>query len=268
MFLCAWVGTGGPPIAYAGLQMALAYDLINLSGFAINTSLVSAGSAMCGNLLGLGSMWLIYDHLWGSSSISAFRSAFIRNLQQIADVGVGPQIGMRDCALARRRVARAFEELQSLTDSMIFEPHVKNRNEHEIVRRISAWQPELRALSLIQFGLLEQSAKNGTPFPVSANILRKTSCTLQSIGHFLNGSTNEKPDEEEFSKLLMNVEEEQAGLERRRGNEWSQGNLQRELRLAHSLGVLARDVDKRIHLSIPENLRKHSRFTKRAVGVG
>jgi hypothetical protein len=175
---------------------------------------------------------------------------------------------MRDCALARRHVARTFEELQSLTDSMIFEPHVKNRNEHEIVRRISAWQPELRALSLIQFGLLEQSAKNGTPFPVSANILRKTSCTLQSIGHFLNGSTNEKPDEEEFSKLLMDVEEEQAGLERRRGDEGSQGNLQRELRLAHSLGVLARDVDKRIHLSIPENLRKHSRFTKRAVGVG
>jgi hypothetical protein len=41
---------------------------------------------------------------------------------------------------------------------------------------------------------------------------------------------------------------------RYRGDKWSQGNLQRELRLAHSLGVLARDVDKRIHWSIPENV--------------
>src|SRR6185437_13680696 len=48
----AWVATSGPRIAYCGFQIVLAYDLVNLNRFTINTTLIPARDAILGIALG------------------------------------------------------------------------------------------------------------------------------------------------------------------------------------------------------------------------
>jgi len=69
--LAAWIVTSGPRLSYLGIQMALAFYLINLEEFAIRTSLAAARDRVVGILLGLIMMWLVFDQLWGSSCCSS-----------------------------------------------------------------------------------------------------------------------------------------------------------------------------------------------------
>ena len=66
--LGSWVATSGPRIAYAGFQIVLAYNLVNLNRFTINTSLVPSRDAILGIILGVVTMWLVFDHLWAENS--------------------------------------------------------------------------------------------------------------------------------------------------------------------------------------------------------
>ena len=50
--------------------MALAFYLINLQEFAIQTSLSVARDRVVGILLGLFMMWLVFDQLWGVPRVS------------------------------------------------------------------------------------------------------------------------------------------------------------------------------------------------------
>jgi multidrug resistance protein MdtO len=56
--------TSSPRLSYLGLQAALAFYLINLSDFAIQTSLYPARGHIIGILLGLFMRWLVFDQLW------------------------------------------------------------------------------------------------------------------------------------------------------------------------------------------------------------
>ncbi len=62
------MATSGPRIAFAGFQIVLAYNLVNLNRFTINTSLVPSRDALLGILLGVVAMWLVFDHLWAENS--------------------------------------------------------------------------------------------------------------------------------------------------------------------------------------------------------
>jgi multidrug resistance protein MdtO len=63
--LSSWFMTSSPRLSYFGLQMALAFYLINLQEFKIQTSLEVARDRVLGIMLGLFMMWLVFDQLWG-----------------------------------------------------------------------------------------------------------------------------------------------------------------------------------------------------------
>src|SRR5262249_42319409 len=65
--VAAWFMTCSPRLSYLGLQIALAFDLIHLQSFRLEPSLAIARDRVFGVLLGLGAMWLVFDHLWSSS---------------------------------------------------------------------------------------------------------------------------------------------------------------------------------------------------------
>lgn len=80
----AWVGTSGPRIAYCGTQIVLAYELVNLNHFSISASLVSVRDTARGIMLGIAAMWLIFDHLWSTSSTQSMRLLLGITIREIA----------------------------------------------------------------------------------------------------------------------------------------------------------------------------------------
>lgn len=237
MLLCAWVATSGPRLAYAGVQMGLAYDLVNLNGFAMNTSLLSARDAVLGILLGLGAMWLIYDHLGATSSRTAIRSLFLANLRSLVSAGTALQRSAEASEIRgyRERIDRAFEDLRLYADSTIFEVHATRDSELAAIDCIRRLQPEMRALSLLQFALLQHITVSGIRSELTGRALLKTSEMLESMAVRLEGE--QWPSEPEILSELTNAIEQTHS--RCAAADVAPGL---DMRLSHSLLVVARDV--------------------------
>ena len=87
--LSSWFMTSSPRLSYFGVQVALAFYLINLNEFKIQTSLAVARDRVVGILLGLFIMWLVFDQLWGAPAAVEMKRTFISNLRLIAQLSQG-----------------------------------------------------------------------------------------------------------------------------------------------------------------------------------
>ena len=67
-FVGSWVATSGMRIAFAGFQIVLAYNLVTLNRFTINTTLLPSRDVVLAVLLGVLAMWIVFDHLAEDSS--------------------------------------------------------------------------------------------------------------------------------------------------------------------------------------------------------
>ena len=84
--IAAWIATSTPRLSYLGVQLALAFYLINLQEFAIQTSLSIARDRVFGVLLGLLSMWLIFDRLWTKDALNQVQTLFSATLEMFAEL--------------------------------------------------------------------------------------------------------------------------------------------------------------------------------------
>jgi len=233
MFICAWIATSGPRLAFAGAQMALAYDLVTLNRFGITTSLIPARDAILGILLGLSAMWLIYDHLWATPSATAHKQTFILALRELATIAGTPHTAA--LKHERERIGRIFEDLRSFVDSQIFEPHVTDESEEFLAKRLGKWQSLTSALSLILFGLLEHISHHGMQSTISQKTLQQTSRTLSDIASIFEKKSATFPYED-FMQTLHSIEHKQAI------NHPLHWSLAAELRLNHALIVLTKEI--------------------------
>jgi multidrug resistance protein MdtO len=67
--VAAWIATSSPRLSYFGVQFALAFFIINLQEFKMQTSLTVARDRVIGILLGLFMMWLVFDQLWSAPAV-------------------------------------------------------------------------------------------------------------------------------------------------------------------------------------------------------
>ncbi len=67
--VAAWFATSSPRLSYFGVQFALAFFIINLPEFRMQTSLTVARDRVIGILLGLFMMWLVFDQLWSAPAV-------------------------------------------------------------------------------------------------------------------------------------------------------------------------------------------------------
>ena len=72
-------------LSYLGVQAALAFYLINLQEFTIQSSLAVARDRMVGVLLGVMCMWLVFDHLWVRNALQEMQDSFARSLRLLAE---------------------------------------------------------------------------------------------------------------------------------------------------------------------------------------
>lgn len=159
----AWIATSTPRLAYTGAQMVLAYELVNLNQFSLNPSLVSARDACLGIVLGIGAMWLFFDHLWATSSRESLKGLFAAAFQDIAAVHIPPdQDGVARPVKSLEgqvdQIMRNFEKIGSTIDVSLFETHPASASEEFLLREAKKWLSELRSALLLTTGLIHHQA--------------------------------------------------------------------------------------------------------------
>ena len=154
----SWIMTSSPRLSYMGIQVALAFYLINLSEFKMQTSLEVARDRVVGILLGLFIMWLVFDQIWGSPAAAEIRKTFISNLRLLAQFAREPLSKNQRTAIARsitlgEVINGNFDQVRALADGVLLEFGPSRAQDLALRSRIRQWQPQLRTLFLMQIAL-------------------------------------------------------------------------------------------------------------------
>ena len=107
--LAAWVACGSERIAYAGLQIGLAFYLVVLQGYGPTIDMDTARDRVIGILLGNIVIFVIFTTIWPVSVANVVRTNLAKALEQLAAlVGLGARADGEISQAARSAAAMAF----------------------------------------------------------------------------------------------------------------------------------------------------------------
>ena len=156
--LAAWFATSSPRLSYFGIQLAVAFYIVNMQEFAIETSLTFSRDRVVGILLGLVMMWLVFDQLWGAPAIVEMKNAFIsllRSLAKLARAPVEPLDDIEQSYALRETINNNFDKVRALSDAVLFEFGADRQQDLAFRSQITHWQPQLRMLFITRVALLK-----------------------------------------------------------------------------------------------------------------
>lgn len=202
LLLSAWVSSGNERIAYAGIQIGLAFLLTVLHGFGPSTDLGVALDRVLGILLGNLVVYLLFTYVW-PVAIADFVRTRIRSL--VAGLSSLAAMPPTDRPAAIRQAADVAEELTTAREALRlvpFEPR-SLRPSPEEYRRLQAILGEMEALCPALF----------LPFDKTSSDVERLS-RLSSSGRVINpsvptGSNNGLPPavELEIQQSIRRLEE-------------------------------------------------------------
>lgn len=137
ILVAGWVAAGSERIAYAGVQIGLAFLLTILNGFGPSTDLSNAGDRIAGILLGNTIIYVIFTGIWPRSAVAAVRERLEEALRALSRAAAVPpasrETRVDDIATAAVALGEAREGLFLLP----FEPRSQQPELAE-VRRLGA----------------------------------------------------------------------------------------------------------------------------------
>lgn len=213
-FISSWVMTSSARLSYSGLQIALAYYLINIQEFAFQTSLAIARDRAVGVLFGLMMMWFVFDQLWGAPAWIAMKKTFIANVRALAQLAREPvsadlRIANDRYFALRETFSDDVDKVRSAADGVLLEYGASREVGMALRRKILAWQPQLRILFLTQVGLWKFRAKLPTyelPEPVRLAQLdfdNQTANMLDGVADRLEGKSSVQEADLEDSRAHL-----------------------------------------------------------------
>ena len=153
--LSAWILTSSARLSYSGLQIALAFYLVNLNGFKTQVSLAVARDRVIGILLGLFLMWLVFDQFWGVPAAREMKRTFISSLRLLAEFAREPI--SKDLRTTRTRsfalrdaISRNLDKVRTLGDGVLLEFGRFRQRDLALRIQILRWQGQLRLLLITQ----------------------------------------------------------------------------------------------------------------------
>lgn len=153
--ISSWFATASARLSYLGVQLIFAFCLVHLQEFTIQTSLSIARDRVFGVLLGLLSMWLLFERLQAGNALDEMQAVFARNFDMFAELT--EQLVERDHIKAIRRMRQlrdqiigGFEAVTAQSDAVLFEFGRSRRRKLKIRDDFRRWQPSLRTLLLVQ----------------------------------------------------------------------------------------------------------------------
>jgi len=158
--ISAWIVTATPRLSFLGIQVALAFYLINLQEFTIESSLVPARDRLVGVLLGLLSMRLVFDRLWVRDALQEMQEQFARNLRLLAELIDQSRKddrleAVRRIIQLRDQIDNGFNVVRAQADAVLFEFGPSRERKLAIRDDIRRWQPTLGALLQVQITFLQ-----------------------------------------------------------------------------------------------------------------
>ena len=174
--ICSWIGIASARLSYLGVQAALAFYLINLQEFTIQSSLAVARDRLMGVLLGVMCMWLVFDHLWVRGAVQEMQDSFTRSLELLAQlIEMATRMDSDEVRLAaakrvfqlRDQINEAFNTVKAQSDAVVFEFGPSRRRKMRIRDDFRRWMPVLGTLMQVQITglqyLFEQRFPELTP---------------------------------------------------------------------------------------------------------
>jgi len=154
----SWIMTSSPRLSYMGMQVAVAFYLIHLSEFKMQTSLEVARDRVVGILVGLLIMWLVFDQLWSAPAAVEIRRTFVSNLRLLAQFAREPLSKDRRTAIAQsitlgEIINSNFDKLRALADGVLLEFGPSREQDLALRSQIREWQPQLRTLFLMRIAV-------------------------------------------------------------------------------------------------------------------
>ena len=163
--ISAWVSTASARLSYLGVQIALAFCLIHLQEFAIQTSLSVARDRVFGVLLALVSMAIFFDLLWVRNAVSEMQAVFAHNLELFAELA--EQLLVEDNVKAIRRIRQlrdqlndGFQAVTAQSDAVLLDFSPSRQQKLQIRKNIQRWQPSIRTLLQVQVTSVQYLALN------------------------------------------------------------------------------------------------------------
>ena len=215
----SWIMTSSPRLSYMGIQVALAFYLINLSEFKMQTSLEVARDRVVGILLGLFIMWLVFDQIWGSPAAVEIRKTFISSLRLLAQFAREPLSKNQRTAIARsitlgEVINGNFDQVRALADGVLLEFGPSRAQNLALRNSIRQWQPQLRTLFLMRIALWKyrvQLPDFELPEPVRAaqqELDYKSAKLLDDMADHLEGKALHGEDnlEDSFEQLKQTAQ--------------------------------------------------------------
>jgi multidrug resistance protein MdtO len=146
------------------VQLALAYYLIHLQEFTIQTSLSIARDRVFGVLLGLVSMGLFFDLLWVRNAMDEMHAVFARNLEMFAELT--EQLLEKDQIKAIRRIRQlrdqlnaGFQAVSAESDAVLLEFGPSRQRKLRFREDVRRWQPAIRTLLQVQVTAVQYLAQ-------------------------------------------------------------------------------------------------------------
>ena len=122
LLLSAWISTGNERIAYAGIQVGLAFLLTVLHGFAPSDDLDVATGRILGVLLGNVVIYVIFTHLWPVGIVDSVRSSIRNNLKDLSILAELPQQARMQVTLQAARIEQSIAKTIESLRLVPFEP--------------------------------------------------------------------------------------------------------------------------------------------------
>jgi multidrug resistance protein MdtO len=219
--IAAWVATSSTRLSYAGLQIALAFYLINLSEFRIQTSLTLGRDRAIGVLLGIFAMWLVFERLYPHPAGDEMIRIFVRNLRLMAELITGSPTSTDTGAILkvrrqREQVYRNFGDVTAQTDAVPFETGPRRATDMAARDRIRRWQSSIRTFylleaPLVQFRVFGEVGEKSTAFRDMDDVFRNECArALQRMAECLENQLNKKQLEHSTSQSLLKLLESSA----------------------------------------------------------
>jgi multidrug resistance protein MdtO len=234
--VAAWVSTSSTRLSYAGLQIALAFYLINLSEFSIQTSLTLGRDRAVGVLLGIFAMWLVFERLYPRPAADEMVRVFIRNLRLMAElITVSPAGSDAKAILKIRRqrdqVYRNFGAVNAQADAVPFETGRGRAADMAARDRIRHWQASIRTFYLLEapliqfrvFGNVDQKSKAFAL--MDDNFREECAHTLEHMAERLENQLDKKNYERETPRSLLKLLELSSAAEQSTYSEREQALL-------------------------------------------
>jgi multidrug resistance protein MdtO len=246
--IAAWVSTSSSRLSYAGLQIALAFYLITLSEFRIQTSLTVARDRAIGVLLGTFMMWLVFERLYSRPAGDEMLRIFISNLRLMAELIEASPAGTDTEAIVKVRrqrdqIYRYFSEVNAQADAVPFESGPARVADMAARDRIRRWQASLRTVYLLEAPLIQfrifgdVSLKSSSFVRMYAAFREQCSRSFERMAESLENELNRRPYDRTVLSSLM------ALLEASQANEQATFS-EREQALLRTLRTIASLVDR------------------------